>query len=107
MRNFIFGVLFAGFFAVAGVAVASTVTGGASFDDVWTAIIDIRSDVISTDGDLSMLKLQLTAKAAQDALDKQAMTDALEALKNNTVVKNANGGIAHSEHYILQDAKFE
>jgi len=107
MRNFIFGVVFAGFFTVTGVALASTVTGGASFDDVWTAIADLRNDTGSTRSDIGELKLQLTAKAAQDALDRQAIVDALEKLQSRDAGMVKGGGIAHSEHYVLGDASFQ
>jgi predicted XRE-type DNA-binding protein len=107
MRNFIFGVIFAGLFATVGVAAASTVTGGTSFDDVWTAIVDIRSDANATKSDLSTLKLQLTAKATQDALDKQAILDELDVLKKSRTVSVPGSSIAHSEHYTLGDTSFQ
>jgi len=108
MRNFIFGFIFAGLFAATGVALAGTVTGGASFDDVWTAITGLRSDVTTTRDDLNALKLQLSAKTVQEALDKRAITDALAKLQNSGVDGPvAGGGIAHSEHYVLGDASFQ
>ncbi|MEI7750010.1 MAG: hypothetical protein WCJ25_03325 [Candidatus Moraniibacteriota bacterium] len=108
MRNFIFGFIFAGVFAVTGVALAGTVTGGSSFEDVWTAITGIRGDVSTTKDDLNTLKLQLSAKAAQDALDKQAIKDELKTLKTtHTGIVNPVGATAHSEHYTLGDASFQ
>ncbi len=107
MRNFIFGFIFAGMFAVTGVALADTVTGGNSFDDVWVAITGIQSDASVTKDDLNTLKLQLSAKAAQDALDKQAILDELATLKNGHTASVSGNGIAHSEHFTLGNASFQ
>lgn len=100
MRNFMFGFLFAGFFAVTGIAFASTVTGGESFEDVWTAIVDLRTEIAE-------LKTELTVESTREALEDQAVADSIEELRTRGVAAPVDGGVAHSEHFILGDASFE
>jgi len=99
MKKFLIMVVFAGFFTVAGAALA---TDGEviSFDDLVAAVSGLQSEIAD-------LKTELTVKAAQDALARQELADAIEELRNRSAAVTAENGIARSEHFILGDASFE
>jgi len=101
MKKVIFAIiLMASLFAITGLALADSMPSTGTFGEIWTAINDLRNQII-------ILRSDLEHKIDKRSPEKPLATDGFIKITKETPAEKTDKHVSRSEHYTMSALMFQ